>query len=103
MRYLALALLATCCVGQKFNGFDSSSLDKSADPCGNFYQYACGGWMAANPIPADQSRWGRFNALHERNLAILHNILETESADKSTRSVTEREIGDYYAACMDQA
>jgi putative endopeptidase len=102
MRFLGVVVLATCCFGQKFNGFDASSLDKSADPCSNFYQYACGGWMAANPVPADQSRWGRFNALHERNLTILHNILETASADKASRSVTEREIGDYYSACMDE-
>ena len=72
MRLFFPVLLATCCLGQKFNGFDVSSLDKAADPCANFYQYACGGWMAANPIPADQSRWGTFNALHERNLTILH-------------------------------
>jgi putative endopeptidase len=88
--------------GQKLAGFDPGSLDRSVDPCVNFYQYACGGWMAANPIPSDQSRWGRFSALQERNRTILQGILETASSDKASRTVVEREIGDDYAACMDQ-
>ena len=58
--------------------------------------------MAANPIPSDQSRWGRFDALQERNRTILQSILESASANKPSRTVVEREIGDYYAACMDQ-
>jgi putative endopeptidase len=86
---------------QKFNGFDASSLDRSADPCVNFYQYACGGWIAANPMPGDQARWGRFNALQERNRTVLQNILESASTEKPNRTTVEREIGDYYAACMD--
>ncbi|MBZ5602968.1 MAG: M13 family metallopeptidase [Acidobacteriia bacterium] len=103
MRLLvSLALAITAASAQKFTGFDATSLDKSADPCQNFYQYACGGWIAANPIPSDQSRWGRFNVLQEHNRAILQSILEAASTDKPTRTVVEREIGDYYAACMDQ-
>ncbi len=103
MRFLcSLVLVSAICYAQKFNGFDATSLDKSGDPCVDFYQYACGGWMAANPIPSDQSRWGRFNALQERNRAVLQGILEAASSAKPGRSVTEREIGDYYAACMDE-
>ena len=55
----------------------------------NFYQYACGGWMAANPMPADQSRWGRFNALRERNRTILQGILEGVSANKPGRTAID--------------
>ncbi len=103
MRFLfSLALVSTICCAQKFNGFDVTSLDKAVDPCVDFYRFACGGWMAANPIPADQSRWGRFNALQERNRTVLQGILEAASSDKPGRTVVEREIGDYYAACMDE-
>jgi putative endopeptidase len=99
---LSVCLLSTACFAQKFNGFDPASLDRSADPCVNFYQYACGGWMAANPLPNDHSRFGRFDALQESNRSVLQNILESASADKPGRTVVQREIGDYYAACMDQ-
>ncbi len=99
---LWLCLASALCFAQKFTGFDPTSLDRSADPCGNFYQYACGGWMAANPLPGDHSRYGRFDALQERNRTLLQNILEGASTDKPGRTTTEREIGDYYSACMNQ-
>jgi putative endopeptidase len=99
---ISLCLTAGFLSAQKSPGFDPAALDRSADPCGNFYQYACGGWMKANPIPSDQSRWGRFNALQESNRTILQNILENVSTNKPSRTVIEQEIGDYYAACMDE-
>ncbi len=55
--------------------FDLNAIDKSADPCVDFYQYACGTWMKNNPIPPDKSRWGRYDALAERNRYILRDIL----------------------------
>lgn len=84
------------------SGFDITSLDRKADPCGNFYQFACGGWMAANPIPADVSRWGRFDALQEQNRNVLKTILETAAKESSSRSAREQKIGDFYASCMDE-
>ncbi len=80
---------------------DLSALDKSADPCVDFYQYSCGGWMKNNPIPPDQPAWGRFNELAERNRAILREILE-DAAKASSRTPNEQKIGDYYASCMDE-
>ena len=74
-------------------------LDRTADACIDFYQFACGGWRAANPIPADRQRWGQFTMLEENNLKILKKILEspTPAADAS-----RRKAADFYAACMDE-
>ena len=82
--------------------FDLATIDRSADPCVDFYQYACGTWVKNNPIPADQSRWGRFSELQERNRDVLHEILEEASKPDPKRDAVTRQIGDYYAACMDE-
>ena len=84
-------------------GLDLGAIDRSIDPCTDFYQYACGGWMKANPVPADQARWGRFNELDERNKAILRGILEQAAAGGAKRRTDDRKIGDYYASCIDEA
>ena len=83
--------------------FDAAALDKNADPCVDFYQYSCGGWMKNNPIPADQPIWGRFNELAERNRTILRSVLEKAAAQTAGRTPNEQRIGDYYASCMDEA
>ena len=78
-------------------------MDPSANPCIDFYQYACGGWIANHPIPADETRWGTFDELAERNRAILRGILEKASALDAGRSLVDQKIGDFYASCMDEA
>src|SRR6478736_3331934 len=99
---LSLSLPTTAVWGQTAPGFDPSAIDRSVNPCENFYQFACGAWMSANPIPADQSRWGRFDALQDRNREVLHKILEAAAAAKPGRTALEQKMGDYYASCMDQ-
>jgi len=82
--------------------FDVKAMDKTANPCQDFYQYACGTWLKANPIPPDQARWGRFDELAERNRDTLHEILEEASKPSPDRDADTQKIGDYYAACMDE-
>lgn len=84
-------------------GFDPGALDRSADPCRDFYQFACGGWRAANPVPADQPAWSRFNELGDRNRKLLREVLEAAAPEDPARSPVRRQIGDYYAACVDEA
>jgi len=82
--------------------FDPDGLDRGADPCADFYQFSCGNWMKNNPIPPDQSSWGRFNELAERNRQIMHEMLE-DAAKLTSRTPNQQKIGDYYASCMDEA
>jgi endothelin-converting enzyme/putative endopeptidase len=83
-------------------GFDIDTIDKSIDPCVDFYQYACGNWIKNTQIPSDQSRWGSFSELFERNLTTLHGILEKASVDNGNRNAIDQKIGDYYGSCMDE-
>jgi putative endopeptidase len=78
--------------------FDVSAIDKTADPCTDFYDYACGNWRKDNPIPADQVRWGRFNELGERDRYLLYKDLK-RAADNPTTPL-QRKYGNFYAACM---
>ncbi|HET9837366.1 MAG TPA: M13 family peptidase, partial [Candidatus Angelobacter sp.] len=64
---------------------DVSSMDKSIDPCVDFYQYSCGGWQKKNPIPPDQVAWGVYGKLYQDNLQFLRGILEQAAAAKGQR------------------
>jgi len=100
---LFFPLFAVGVLAQSGPGFSTSNMDMTANPCLDFYQYACGTWMANNPIPPDQSRWGTFDALADRNRAVLRGILEKASVDDAKRSAVEQKIGDFYASCMDES
>ena len=82
---------------------DLSSMDRTADPCVDFYKYACGGWLKNNPIPPDQARWDVYSKLANENQRFLWGILEQAAKSTPGRSPIEARIGDYFAACMDEA
>src|SRR5258706_3666506 len=84
-------------------GLDVSAMDKSADPCVDFYQFACGGWIRNNPIPPDESRWSVYGKLAQDNQRFLWGILDGLAKRTAGRSRTQQKIGDYFAACMDEA
>jgi putative endopeptidase len=84
------------------SGIDLGAMDTNIGPCTNFYQYACGIWRAKNPVPPDQSRWGRFNELADRTLAMERDILEKAAQPSAGRSALDQKVGDFYAACMDE-
>ena len=79
-----------------------SSIDKSVDPCVNFYQYACGRWQKDNPIPSDQTSWSVYAKLYEDNLNFLRGILDQAAKNGAARDTVTQEIGDFYSACIDE-
>jgi putative endopeptidase len=79
--------------------FDLSAIDKTADPCTDFYQYSCGNWVNSNPIPSDQVRWARsFSLLRERNRYLLWE--ELDAAAKAPKTPLQKQYGAFFAACM---
>src|SRR4051794_9911810 len=82
---------------------DMASMDRSADPCVDFYQFTCGGWMKNNPIPPDQARWSVYGKVADENRQFLWGILEEAASGGASRTPVQQKIGDYFASCMDEA
>jgi putative endopeptidase len=83
-------------------GLDATAMDRTADPCEDFYQFACGGWLARTEIPADKSGTSRFEEVDERNRATLHDILEKARSAPGDDAKLQK-LGAFYGACMDEA
>ncbi len=99
---LAAPIAATSPSRSYTPGLDISSMDRSADPCVDFYAYACGGWQKNNPIPPDQSSWSVIGKLQEDNRELLRTILEKAAAPDDSRGPAQQKIGDFYASCMEE-
>jgi putative endopeptidase len=84
-------------------GLDVTSMDKTVNPCVDFYQYSCGGWMKNNPIPGDQAAWSVYGKLYQDNQQFLWGILDQLSRQTTGRNANQQKIGDYFSACMDEA
>jgi len=83
-------------------GFSLDNIDKTVDPCVDFYQYACGSWMKNSEIPADRASWASFTELDERNLDTERGILEKAESGGASRAAIDQKIGDLYGSCMDE-
>ncbi len=82
-------------------GFALNNLDRTCKPCDDFYEFAMGGWMKANPIPPEYSTWGTFAELRDNNLTGMRTILESAANSKSVPGSNNQKIGDFYSSCMD--
>ncbi len=80
---------------------DPAAMDRSVDPCQDFYRYSCGGWIRDNPIPPDRTRWDVYGKMQQENQRLLWGILEEAAAAPGSDPV-KRQIGDYFSACMNQ-
>src|SRR5882724_3874037 len=81
---------------------DVPSMDRTADPCNDFYQYVCGGWVRNNPIPPDQAAWSVYGKLGDENSRFLWGILEDAAKPAANRTAVQQKIGDYFESCMDE-
>ncbi len=84
-------------------GLDVQAMDVTSNACEDFYQYACGGWVAGNPIPDDQASWSVYGKMTDDNEHFLWGILDDLAANSVHRTATQRQIGDFFASCMDAA
>jgi putative endopeptidase len=101
----ALFVLMSACIAAaaQSKGFDTSRMDRTAEACTDFFQFANGTWLKNTEIPASESRWGTFNILGDNNNAILREVLETAAKSKAAPGSDAQLIGDFYASCMDEA
>jgi endothelin-converting enzyme/putative endopeptidase len=84
-------------------GLDVDFMDRSVDPCVDFYTYSCGGWRQKNPIPPDQASWSVYGKLTDENQRFIWGILEDAARPSASRNAIQQKIGDFFSSCMDEA
>ncbi len=104
---LVLAFLTALAVAQSSPekhepALDVTSMDRSVDPCVDFFAYSCGGWIKNNPIPPDQTSWDTYSKMQDENLTRLRAILDEAASPNPGRTPVNQKIGDYYASCTDE-
>jgi putative endopeptidase len=101
----AFAVLMSVCTGTfaQSKGFDTTRMNRSADACNDFFEFANGAWVKSTEIPSTESRWGSFNILANNNNTILKKVLDDAAAKKAAAGTDSQLIGDFYASCMDEA
>ncbi len=82
---------------------DINSMDRTVNPCVNFFEYACGSWNKNNPIPPDRPSWSVYAKLSNENQRLLWGVLQQLEDRSRPRSGNEQKIGDFFHACMDEA
>ena len=100
---MALAMLTASASAQLKSGISMNDLDKSVRPADDFYEYACGGWMKANPLPAAYSRYGSFDRLAEDNNKRINGILKELQENTYPAGSVEQKLSDLYKLAMDSA
>ena len=86
---------------ERLPGLDKQLIDTTANPCENFFQYACGNFPKLYPIPKDRSRFGTLAMVTDYNEYVVHTMLERAARGGEARTANEQKIGDYYSSCMD--
>src|ERR1039457_3203776 len=97
----AAAALAAAETAPRIPRFSIDYMDKAVDPAADFFHYAAGNWIKANPVPADKSRSGAFIELQERNWSLIHGILDSTTASKDRSDATAQKVGDFFRSAMD--
>jgi putative endopeptidase len=101
MCFLSLATAQRPSAANYTPALDVNAMDRTIDPCADFFTYSCGGWIKKNPIPPDQSSWDTYSKMQDENLAQLRGLLETAAAPDPNRNAVTLKIGDHYASCID--
>ena len=96
-----VAVLAAPETAPRIPRFSIDYMDKTVDPASDFFHYAAGNWIKANPVPADKSRWGAFIELQERNWFLIHGILDSTTTNKDRSDATVQKVGDFFRSAMD--
>ena len=99
---LSLASAQQPAIEKSEPALDVTSMDRTIDPCVDFFAYSCGGWIKRNPIPPDQATWDTYSKMQDENLGRLRGILESAAAPDPKRNTVDQKIGDYYASCTDE-